>query len=85
MFMKKHEIRIRVAKIKDTDQATAVEERLTIDPEKIGEVTEKLMFSGHALTKDLVKYTARAAAVVAVTVIVASTIGDVIVEKSKQN
>ena len=84
MFMKNREIRIRAVKIKDADQA-AVEEHLTIDPEKIGEVTEKLMFSGHALTKDLVKYTARAAAAVAVTVIVASTVGDVIVNKSKQN
>jgi len=85
MFMKNREIRIRAVKIKDADQAAAVEEHLTIDPEKIGEVTEKLMFSGHALTKDLVKYTARAAAAVAVTVIVASTVSEVIVNKSKQN
>jgi hypothetical protein len=87
MFMKNREFRIRAVKInnKMIDDATTLEERLTIDPEKIGEVTKDVMFVGHALTKDLVKHTAKAVGAVIVLTVVASTIGDVIVNKSKQD
>lgn len=87
MFMKNREFRIRAVKINDKmiDDAATLEERLTIDPEKIGEVTKDVMFVGHALTKDLVKHTAKAVGAVIVLTVVASTIGDVIVNKSKQD
>lgn len=87
MFMKNREFRIRAVKINDKmiDDTVAMEERLTIDPEKIGEVTKDVMFVGHALTRDLVKHTAKAVGAVIIVTVVASTIGDVIVNKSKQS
>jgi len=81
-MFKNREFRVRIAKINDnTPEAT--QERFTIDPEQIGDVTKDVMFVGHALTKDLVKHTAKAVAGVIVLTVVASTIGDVIVNKSK--
>lgn len=87
MFMKNREFRIRAVKINDKmiEDATTLEERLTIDPEKIGEATKDVMFVGHALTRDLVKHTAKAVGAVVILTVVASTIGDVIVNKSKQS
>jgi hypothetical protein len=84
-MFKNREFRIRAVKInnKMIDNVDAMEERLTIDPEKIGEVTKDVMFVGHALTKDLVKHTAKAVGAVIVLTVVASTVGEVIVNKSK--
>lgn len=86
-MFKNREFRIRVVKTNDknANATAALEERLTIDPEQIGEVTKDVMFVGHALTRDLVKHTAKAVGAVIVLTVVASTIGDVIVNKSQQN
>ena len=85
MFMKNREFRIRAVKINPEmiDDATA--QQPAIDPEKIGEVTKDVMFVGHALTRDLVSHAAKAVGAVVILTIVASTVGDVIVNKSKQN
>lgn len=87
MFMKNREFRIRAVKInnKTIDDAATLEEHLTIDPEKVAEAAKDVMSHGHALTLDLVKNTAKAVGAVVVLTIVASTIGDVIVNKSQQN
>lgn len=87
MFMKNREFRIRAVKInnKMIDDAAALEERLTIDPEKVAESAKDVMSHGHALAKDLVKHTAKAVGAVVVLTVVVSTIGDVIVNQSKQN
>lgn len=86
-MFKNREFRIRVVKTNDknTVSTDTTEERLIIDPELIGEVTKNVMFAGHAITKDLVKHTAKAVGAVIVLTVVANTIGDVIVNKSKQN
>lgn len=84
-MFKNREFRIRAVKINDKtmNDIDTLTESSTIDPEKIGEVTKDVMFTGHALTKDLVKHTAKAVGAVIVLTVVVSTIGEVVVNKSK--
>lgn len=86
-MFKNREYRIRSVKIdpKTNEGIDTLQEHSTIDPEKIGEITKDVMFTGHALTKDLVKHAAKAVGAVIVVSVVATTISDVIVNKSKQN
>jgi broad-specificity NMP kinase len=82
------EFRIRAVKLNKKQIANDIEtleESFTIDPEKVAEAAKDVMSHGHALTKDLVKHTAKAAAAVIVLTVVASTIGDVITNSTKQN
>lgn len=82
------EFRIRAVKLNKKQIANEIEtleESFTIDPEKVAEAAKDVMSHGHALTKDLVIHAAKAVGAVVVLTVVASTIGEVIVNQSKQN